>query len=894
MDNLEKALVVLFRHVPVRKIINGEFSSSKIKSTDFIRLMRSGTSRYSETELENLYHYFAGSFMDEFHGAEYKIAGKESLDVFELLRSCSEWLLNIQDNEIVCEYSKFLHWRQITKELSEDLFTTSFAAIKKRETAFEGVPLDWKAVITHNNWELHKILEQGMAENHAHLKGTSPVFQLTWISLMNNLELYDEHSEMEKIGRNKRNIGHNIFPDCPEEKISVQLIQAACIRYLLFRLFCHDAWEEKLPKDLRTYCEKLNNSDTVYAAKRYLEVEVTVAKTILGELPDYAMAGYVKENGNMDDRIKVLQGERWLLYRCFSAIFSNRQLYGYRNLFYAYLVIKENFRAEFVQNNNDVGFENFRIYEKRKDVFLENTFFKNEIVRKAIEAGFAESRALVMEVRIAPKNSAEDYYKYLQSTDELFGNRWRYEKRLFYVVHFIKQQDQKSDYKFVKYRHYKNRIKYKKEALQLIQFRELYPEKAKRIRGIDAANMEIGCGPEVFAQTFRYLSDHRVFFERKSERKIPQLKRTYHVGEDFLDLASGLRAIDEAVHFLGMQCGDRLGHAIALGIDVKEWYDSKNCRILLTQQEYLDNVAWMYHWGVSCHMDDQANVLNFLQSEYEYYFRIIYKNAMDQIMLEHIDQKAEKHYRGTEWEKYYAQRNYEFSIEDYYSAWELRGDNPELYQDGFYDNQNAFGYRYKSFAYYSVNRNFPQKQNKRYFQEIALLYYYYHYDGNVRREGDKTIEKKIDKAYIHCVQVLQYELQKMIAQKGIGIETNLSSNTLISTFKRYDKHPILNFYNRGLVEEGEKLRKCPQLSVSINTDDAGIFSTSLENEYAYMALALEKARDEQGDLLYKRRNIYEWLNNVRIMGLRQAFLGEEEMKTAMREWKDNKKEEGGT
>lgn len=890
MDNLEKALIALFRHVPARKIIRGEFSSAKIERADFVRLMRAENSRYSETELENLYHYFADRFMDEFHGAEYKRAGGERLDVFELLRSYSEWILTIQDNEIVCEYSKFLHWRQVTKELSEDLFTASFAAVMRRETASEGVLPDWKAVITHNNWELHKILEQGMAENHAHLKGTSPVFQLTWISLMNHPELYEEHSEIEKIGRNKRNIGYHIFSDCPEEKMSVQLVQAACIRYLLFCLFFHEGWNEKSLENLKGYCEKLDDPGAVYGAKRRLKVEIATARTILRGLPDYAIAGGMKKGERVEDRIKILQGERWLLYRCFSAIFSNTQLYGYRNLFYAYLVIKENFRAEFVQNNGDVGFENFRIYENRKDVFLENVFFKNEMVRKAIEAGFAESRALVMEVRIAPKSSAEDYYKYLKNTDELFGSRKKYENRLFYVVHFIKQQDQKPDYKFVKYRHYRNRRKYKEQALELIRFREKYPGKAYRIRGIDAANMEIGCGPEVFAQIFRYLSDHRVFSDRKSGRTIPQLRRTYHVGEDFLDLASGLRAIDEAVQFLGMQCGDRLGHAIALGTDVDEWYDSKNHRILLTQQEYLDNVAWMYHWGVSCHMDDQENVLNFLESEYEYYFRIIYKNAMDQMMLEHIGQKAGKHYQGTEREKYYNHRSYNFSIDNYYSAWELRGDNPELYRDGFYDNQNVVGYRYKSFAYYSVNRNFPQKQNKRYFQEIALLYYYYHYDGNVRREGDKTIEKKIDKAYIHCVQVLQRELQKMIAQKGIGIETNLSSNTLISTFKRYDKHPILRFYNRGLTEEGEKLRECPQLSVSINTDDAGIFSTSLENEYAYMALALEKARDEHGNLLYKRRNIYEWLNHIRIMGLRQAFLGEEEMKTAMREWTNDKKE----
>ena len=34
-----------------------------------------------------------------------------------------------------------------------------------------------------------------------------------------------------------------------------------------------------------------------------------------------------------------------------------------------------------------------------------------------------------------------------------------------------------------------------------------------------------------------------------------------------------MRAIDEAVRFLNLGYGDRLGHAFALGIDIKQWYE---------------------------------------------------------------------------------------------------------------------------------------------------------------------------------------------------------------------------------------------------------------------------------------------------------------------------------
>ena len=41
-------------------------------------------------------------------------------------------------------------------------------------------------------------------------------------------------------------------------------------------------------------------------------------------------------------------------------------------------------------------------------------------------------------------------------------------------------------------------------------------------------------------------------------------------------------------------------------------------------------------------------------------------------------------------------------------------------------------------------------------------------------------------------------MQEDICMLGIGIETNPSSNYLIGTFRRYDKHPIVGWYNYGL------------------------------------------------------------------------------------------------
>ena len=114
-------------------------------------------------------------------------------------------------------------------------------------------------------------------------------------------------------------------------------------------------------------------------------------------------------------------------------------------------------------------------------------------------------------------------------------------------------------------------------------------------------------------------------------------------------------------------------------------------------------------------------------------------------------------------------------------------------------------------------------------------------------------------------------MQEEIVRRGIGIELNPSSNISISILSGYEEHPIKTLYNIGLTYNEQELESCPQMNVSINTDDKEVFVTRLENEYALLALALEQVRKADGTPKYKREFIYQWLDNIREMGLRQAF-----------------------
>lgn len=120
--------------------------------------------------------------------------------------------------------------------------------------------------------------------------------------------------------------------------------------------------------------------------------------------------------------------------------------------------------------------------------------------------------------------------------------------------------------------------------------------------------------------------------------------------------------------------------------------------------------------------------------------------------------------------------------------------------------------------------------------------------------------------------MVQKAMQKEFSSLGIGMESNPSSNLAISTIEGYDAHPIAVVYNKDITWDREQIQNCPQIYISINTDDKGVFHTSLENEYALMACAMEKKRDEEGRPLYNRQMVYQWIDNIREMGNLQSFM----------------------
>lgn len=449
---------------------------------------------------------------------------------------------------------------------------------------------DWDAYLKHDSKELNALFLKPMAELHMHLKGSSYNVDISWICLMCNV--LSMRKVFENIANSRQDQSWNT---CLYKKVR----NAAVLRFYLAGVVgCHD--HDITKSEMTNF---LNHQKTDYREDVKVPTfddclktcyESTVRKAnkqgIASEyVLDYIPVEYYEKNPVTNF---VMSSERRFMYECYRYIYSGDcKDADFPTLFYAYLTYKDDFRHMILQLNSRVGFANFANYEELKSEFILKKYYPL-LYKAAIEGFINNTNNRYIEARIVPKDSSDEISK---SVAEIYRPLKEESKdKCSIIFHFIKKRDE--SYKNnSSIRHSVLRAELKKKAFAIYSFRkeQIDPELVGRVVGIDAANSEIFARPEVFAQAFRFLRGHEVF---PIDRDCPyDLNITYHVGEDFLDVADGLRAVEEALIFLGLRNGDRLGHALALGTNVRAYYARRYNTICESKQVILDNLAWLHH-----------------------------------------------------------------------------------------------------------------------------------------------------------------------------------------------------------------------------------------------------------------------------------------------------------
>ena len=890
-------LDLCFRHILpeklLRRIDKSDFCPSEGEYRDwFLSVAEINLHGYSGDEQELFFKRIEQS-REEFFGED--ISQKRPyLPPFHLLAEYGGLALIWRNASPVCRFEHTLNWRDAYYRLGQDLITTAWIAAEETRFDFRRPSFfSWPSVALTDNRNLNLILQEGISENHCHLFGAAAVFPLNWCRLMNYPNV-----KREDMKRFQENLQGRISRGSQDNRMTLQqtLIYAAYIRILLFL---------RLEGEIIDCMSKLRAFHALGSdGTRHYRLSVMVDSLRFqygvrfaqpdGKRPlclDYAFTHELADEAENDSRI--LAGERFFLYRCFRACFhewtgTEAPCFDEETqwMFYLYLLLKSGFREEIVQCNRQVGFHNFQGYESRKYDLWKlpwSNGYWNEACRTAIVSPLREQPIHSLELRLSPsKTVAENYnnlinaeracafyacgrapsYLELKLHPELLDGELLDGRYFFFVFHFIKEKDLEDVIKERDWnrryaplpRHYALRKKISLRAWRLAKTLHQNPYLFRRVRGIDACSNEIGCPPEVFAVAFRYLRvcprDTSVSRPSSHEEEF-SLSLTYHVGEDFLDIISGLRAIDEAICFLNLRRGDRLGHALALGVNPAMHSSAKHESVLIPAQELLDNLVWLFFRCGELNIDMEPEIKDRIRNRAEDLLSRLYRRPL---LTDGI------------------------TLRDYYQSWLLRGDDPRCY--GIQNLGNAekdMNVKEKTEEYHGeVFRPFLLncwKEKGDYLHgcrenSVARrLYAAYHCLRYTRDEGRKVERLQIDDSYIRLTCAVQRGMQGYVDSLGLSIECNPSSNALIGTFGGYESHPIFQFYTPSLTRHDGGV----QLHVSLNTDDQGVFETSLSFEYALVAAALTARRDENGARIYTNHEIEYIIRILQRMGNEQSF-----------------------
>ncbi|MCL1137191.1 hypothetical protein [Shewanella pneumatophori] len=536
--------------------------------------------------------------------------------------------------------------------------------------------------------------------------------------------------------------------------------------------------------------------------------------------------------------ITPLVKESLLLIKLFSHLEKSKSE-NFAQLFYYYLLIKCQLMRLVVQQTQFYGFDQFQkitVNEIRSDVERDYEARFSQVANdnaqsiERLEGRFAPNKKLVAnkERLISILQGYSRYKAGFSDKDNTSGKNivellkadknYKGRLQLSLIAHFIKQQDKRaaklSSMKEDEVglhnlgwccRHYQLRNDVEKTRRALMALHQRYTDLPEYLKGFDAAANELDAGADVFAPVFRRL------------RNDGYHNFTFHAGEDYVHLLSGIRTVDEALRFLDLNHGNRIGHGTAVGIDPELWRDRIGKRVVMKQGERLDDLVFAYH--ILKKADCSGKVLNLLESGIRELTNKIYCVAPA------LEQKAAPTQLFS----------FEYiTPEDLHEAWKLRYLDPIL----AFDLKSKCSHTIRSEI---IDEILKIKELRAVKPRAFKLFERYHgiHDVNFIRKYNELVEVDIDTCPVEQVftkdilRILQKSILQKISKKQMAIESLPTSNLRISFYESYSEHHIFNWLGVG-DEEGM------EVPVVLGSDDPGIFSTNLRNEYAHVLIELDK------------------------------------------------------
>lgn len=603
--------------------------------------------------------------------------------------------------------------------------------------------------------------ESGLDDLHIHLNGTTET-DMVWIYILrHSLKTYRDFAFLYKKDDKVKQLAEQVYPG---------------LTPVIFVKFIDHA------KELRSILLK--------SVEKTLGIP-TVPQTIISDQYLTAVDIIRKLNIPVANQweYKTTLTEELLFYLLVMKMILQNQSELMAQMFHHYMLIKGMVHRFLVMQKSQVGFSQFQLLTISPFREGVESQYEKRFIQLAGTTDFAFLRTV--EGRFSPRSTS---FSNRQLVSKIVDGYNRAKKtcpdslsktNLTLIAHFIKQKDywEKGD----KTRHLSLRRDLKRKAIALNSFMKRDKSRyGKYIHGVDAAASEFDAGPEVFASCYRYLRGMGIHHF------------TFHVGEDFRHLISGLRSIYEAIEFLELQTGDRLGHCTAIGISPALWKEKVGDVIYISSGEWLDDLVFVWHIITESLSESLQLISLRLESE-------IAKLSM----------------------QIYGETCHPYELRD---AWllrrycpipELNDFTPQFFKNSKYSQDeltkklsNHIGYRlwmayHTGYIHNSSEREFDVRKN---------------YESIIRVPINSFIDDD-------TLLAIQHIILELMAQRNIVIEALPSSNIHISYYEALKEYHLKRWLD---TEQAD----CMMPSVVLGTDDPGIFMTNIYNEYAMAYLHL--------------------------------------------------------
>lgn len=768
---------------------------------------------YEEEEIDNIYQYYYRNTLDEVVDGDYVSA----LDLIYFLTK--DFITD--DGKIKSEL--FMDWYGMYSKASEDILYSIYLAYIKAPFNAEfiyNVPTD--------DERIEEKLKKIKSENHMHLKASAVVYPFNFYNvIIKNNSLGHFHKEISTFikSRSFENNSTELFYDNAFYKMKV------------LKIFFSNLISPHSDPSIN-FNDMMNDLEEILSHKD--NHIFTIKKRVLNKFFSHQIPPTFDEKKpftSCADLINFINIEREFIYDIVKYSIQHDNV-KYKDLVYLYIYYNNQIIELFQMSNKMSNFNEFLTVQDSK-----NTLFKNNkhLGRRYLEAvifTYDFDNVKNVEYRTAPSTPGDHnsesiilYRAALESANKI---------NLINVSHFIKSKNVN--------------IRDLKRDIKLIR-RTSKHSRYISVVGIDAANKELVCFPEKYGWVFRTFNNLKYFkkvgqhdndlpfVEKRSNDGLEQFNKTFHVAEVYISILNGLRRIYDTVTYLNLASGDRLGHTVALGTSVEKYY-KKRTNIFQKLDHYISDLVWLYYFLI----DNNYSC-----------------NSIISHLSERIDIEIDK------LNSYLIRDGIKINKLNFYNYLVLKSDmlssDRDTYDTTYQTLLKIININPELKCRYNVN----DPRYKQAFEDKVAVELAWYLSGELqsmhphRDSTKKYLEKQVqvnyDENYVNAISFVQKKLVELVDNKGISIESNLSSNYLITEIDRFDEHPIFNLNSKRL-DGGHN-----DLTVTLNTDDAGIFRTTLNQEYRILVSTLKNSKShdlsnneilEYVEYLIKKSNEVHW------------------------------------